>query len=45
MVLPLSLDSTPSYSQDLPFGGTKASGYGRFGEFCDDLFLLTLLIV
>jgi hypothetical protein len=20
-----------SYSQDLPFGGTKASGYGRFG--------------
>ncbi|KAK7449669.1 Meiotic Sister-Chromatid recombination aldehyde dehydrogenase [Stygiomarasmius scandens] len=20
-----------TYSQDLPFGGTKASGYGRFG--------------
>jgi hypothetical protein len=23
----------PLHSQDLPFGGTKASGYGRFGAY------------
>lgn len=33
MVSLLSLGSNLSPSQDLPFGGTKASGYGRFGEF------------
>lgn len=26
-------DLTWTISQDLPFGGTKASGYGRFGNY------------
>lgn len=28
----ISIEYTLFHSQDLPFGGTKASGYGRFGN-------------
>ena len=30
-------------SQDLPFGGTKASGYGRFGKIILILYGIQLL--
>jgi acyl-CoA reductase-like NAD-dependent aldehyde dehydrogenase len=32
------------YSQDLPFGGTKASGYGRFGKYTSLEHRISLMV-